>query len=242
MPPARILLASSLVLASLGCATPAPPPLSPKAAAVGVRVKIAISLLPDRVASTAYFMRLDDEGEAVAVLASNYVNGDYVYLLNAEPGHYALIAATFFVDRQHNTAQAPVSSNLSVSATVDPGKSLQAFYATRTLFDETRVTLGPGDLAFLGEIVLDDKGDWNSADATQQRSYDLLAPGHREKNLLLKGLSGQHHSASRGHEVDRGERAWTRFLERSREALAGTGWEGRLTPPVATGPQAVGGR
>jgi hypothetical protein len=196
--------------------------------------------LPAEAATRVHFVRLDDPAASGLLITSNYVNGKYVYLLNAPPGRYGVVAAKYF---QAGTPASPGTPHYSKKHGWErpprtPGMSASSLtvYFPRALVDKTAVTVGAGDIAFMGEIVVDRSGGWAAADETQQLYYGLLAPGDRERNSVLKFLSSDAHVAAVEREVDRGPAAAPRFLNHSRIEFAGTGWDNRVLHPVGAGP------
>jgi len=229
---------------SLACATMPIPPAreSPELSVIG----IAVSTIPPigwwhNQATYVYFVRLDDADDHARYepIRSNYTRGKYVYLFNAWPGRYAVLAAGYETQSQG----APIGSSVgvgggvTVSASVTPTyhNTFTAYFPS-TLIDKTAVTVGQGELAFMGEIVLDIT-DWEAADDDQLHYYGLLAPGHKDLNFLMKAFSGQRHDAGIEHELDQNLAARKRFLEHSQHALADT-WEDVVLNPVGAGPTA----
>ncbi len=226
---------------SLACATSAPPVREDSdLSVIGIDVSISAPLWGHTQAEYAYFVRLD-ESDTYAYddpIRSNYTIGDYVYLFNAEPGRYAVIAAGY----QRQSQSAPMGSStslgggfsMSTSVTMTSNNTFMA-YLPKTLIDKTLVTVGPAEVAFIGEIVLD-KTDWEAADDIQLHYYNLLAPGHKDMNFLMKAFSGQRHDAGSEHELDQDQATRNRFLEHSQRKFADADWAGIFQNPVGSGP------
>ncbi len=169
----RIILFLGLV-SSLACATMPVPPVreSPNLSVIGIAVSISVpSGWWHNQAAYAYFLRLDDEDDDARYdpIRSNYTSGKYVYLFNAWPGRYAVLAAGYETQSQG----APIGSSVSLGGGVSVGASVTptyhntfTAYLPRTLIDKSAVTVGHGEVAFMGEIVLD-KTDWEAADEDQ---------------------------------------------------------------------------
>ena len=129
-----------------------------------------------------------------------------------------------------------MSTSVAVSST-----NTFTTYLPRRLIEKTAVTVGAGQMAFIGDLILDTSRDWDSADAEQLRYYRLLAPGHEDKSFIAKVFSGSGiHRRGIEHEVDQGGEARSRFLAYSGGEFSGVGWEGVLRDPVTPGPPAVG--
>ena len=238
MPLGRISCALLAMAIGLGCETPPPPPVNPLASVIGIAVQIN-----GAKATRVHFVRLNDPAASGLLITSNYVSGEYVYLLNPAPGRYGVVAAESHTTYKgppgggtwdkNGTWQPPLFGPPSTSTS-----STLTVYLPRALVDKTAATVGTGEIAFMGEIVVDQSGDWAAADETQQRYYGLLAPGDREKNSLLKFLDrvfSNGHEAAVERELDRGPAAQQRFLNHSRIELAEAGWDNRLLQPVGAG-------
>jgi hypothetical protein len=235
-----VILSLGLVL-SLACATPTPPAReSTDLSVIGVAVRISAPLWRHIQAEYVYFVRLGDpETHARAdPIQSNYTSGKYVYLFNAPPGRYAVVAAGY----RRQTQGAPIGSSVgigggfSVGASVTPTHSNSfTAYLPEALIEKSAVTVGRAEAAFIGEIVLD-KTSWEAADEVQLHYYRLLAPGHKDSNFLAKALSGQRHDAGIEHELAQGQAARRRFLEHSQREVADAAWGTVFRHPVASGP------
>lgn len=233
----RVSCASVGMAIAFGCATTAPPPpANPDASIIGIAVEIDYPVLAKRRASEVHFVRLDDPAASGQIIASNFFSDGYTYLLNAPPGRYAVVAARFIT-----TSSGPLTTETIEwkggykETTTRPGQTTSTsttVYAPRSFFEESASTVGASEVGFMGEVVLDARGDWDDADDTQQLHRDLLTPGHRERNVVLRFLSSAGHVPSAGYELDRGDAARERFLDQTRSRLAGTGWENRLLHPV----------
>ncbi|MBW1686889.1 MAG: hypothetical protein JRS35_17700 [Deltaproteobacteria bacterium] len=229
---------------SLACATtPAPPAReSPDLSVIGIAVSISAPAgWWHNQATHVYFVRLDDPDHYAQddPIRSNYTRGKYVYLFNARPGRYAVVAAGYETQGQG----APMGGSFGVGGGVSVGVSMTPTYNNtftayfpRTLVDKTAVTVDQGEMAFMGEISLD-KTDWEAADDVQLHYYRLLAPGHKDLNFLMKAFSGQRHDAGIEHELDQDQATRRRFLEHSQHALTDT-WEDVVLNPVGSGPPA----
>jgi hypothetical protein len=204
---------------------------------VAVKIRAAIKLFSND-AQFVYFARLDAEGNAEGEpIMSNYSSGKYVYLVNARPGRYAVVAAGYVKETQGAPmgAGANVGGGFSVSVSVTTTlNNTFTSYLPKPLIEKTTVTVGEAQLEFLGELVIDTSGDWGAADAEQLRYYREFAPGHEDMNFLVKAFSRQSHTRGIEHEIDQTDDARSRFVAHSHKELAG--WEGVLRSPVASEP------
>ncbi len=75
------------------------------------------------------------------------------------------------------------------------------------------------------------------ADEAQRRYVDRLAPGYRQAGFWRRAFTPWgRHVASASYEIDRGELAQQRFLERARSRFAGTAWAPLFESVAAPGP------
>lgn len=197
---------------------------------VGIEVRVRPPLAPGsaNAAERAYFVRLDegDESKDGALYPSNFHRDGRVYLLNAEPGRYAVVAVGFRVQ---------------VLAT----ESSYYVYFPGALIDATETVVEAGALAHAGRHDIDSASGVcpEDADAAQLRYAERIAPGVPKcgvLRLLLHQLAanpvvvfnGQvfsmgpsvHHLRGVPRESVRDDRAKQEFLHHAAEDLAATGW------------------
>ena len=164
----RLLLAPLLVLAACK-GVEVPQPASARSAVLTVRVSVfdymgrGIAGYPRKV----YFARLP-EGEtsplkATAVVESNYDRGSLTYLLNAEPGRYAVVCAV------------PLRE----------GKDLYVFVPEKTAA-ESIVEVLPGDRKFMGSVRMRASRSWGKADAAQKHFSKRIQVGPMRPSTLQK--------------------------------------------------------
>ena len=222
------------LLLPVGCATPPPPRESPEVAVIGASVKLAAPLWRRR-AEFAYFVRLEDADSQIGAkpIRSNYTRDGYVFLFNARPGRYALVSAGYVVKSQGAGTTTGVGSGVSVGVSVSSQNTFNT-YLPKTVIDNTVVTVESGEWVFMGDIVLD-KTDWDEADEVQHHYYSVLAPGHKDKNFVLKLFSNVKHYAGVAKTLSQDKASLARFLESSHE-IAGEEWANTLQSPVAAGP------
>ena len=119
---------------------PPPEPLNSQSTAIGISVKLKAPIgLFSRHAERVYFVRVEKEEDLYAssqVIPSNYVNGDYVYLLNAAPGRYAAVAS-------FNTARTQQGATTTYTT-----------FFPEELIRHTQTMVGSGATAFMGDYVL----------------------------------------------------------------------------------------
>ena len=96
-------LFSALMLGA--CSLPIPAPLLADSAAIGISVREwwAPREWLEEHPEMGYFIRLNEAGDVTApveIIRSNYYRGSRLYLLNAKPGRYALVATSEFARLQ----------------------------------------------------------------------------------------------------------------------------------------------
>jgi hypothetical protein len=238
---ALISLLSVILLVSAGCASSPPLRESPEVSVIGASVKAPGFFWGHDDVAFAYFVRLD-EGDAplrAAPIRSNFRQDEYVFLFNAQPGRYGLVAAGHFnqSSKQGAGVGGGVGGGFSVGASVSASTSRPViYYLPKALIEKTIVSVGSGDWAFIGDVVLD-KNDWEGADEIQRYYFGVLAPGYEDLNWFQKWMmhDGEGHYAVVEESLDQGEESLARFLENSRK-LAGEEWVDALLSPVAAGP------
>lgn len=223
-----LLLSLSLVTA--GCATlPAVPKMEGQAsAAVGIAVKVIGPLkFPTYNADVVYFTKVcaDRKQCDTTVYSSNYARDGRVYWLNAPPGNYAAIAASFSV------LNAP---------------DVYIVYFPQKLIDLAQVHPEAGKLVYAGDYVLGSSigvcpGD---ADDVQLSYAEQFEPGSPKCGLFKSTMGklaksqvvfvGAHaypiggykyHYRGAIHEANRDPAHEKNFLMSAREDLADGGWQ-----------------
>jgi hypothetical protein len=197
-----------VIFGLLGCATTLPPPkpLDHQMGGIGISLKTRppvkiVTQKPDRV----YFVKLHEGTESSliqsSVMASNYVKGDYIYLLNAPPGRYVAVAAT--------------RSQFVVSL----GKTDYATYFPKELIKLTEVTVKPGSVVFMGEFIVDQSVGLKGCDDVQLHYYRLLAPGAENRIMF-----GDYHYRGSLYRAHQDKAAYDQYLIKAKEHLGDTGW------------------
>jgi len=231
------LFAAILIMGLLGCAGTMPPvkPLSSEMPAIGIAIKIRapvkiFSSKPNRV----YFIKLDEADSAASanylvqsnqLIQSNYVNQNQMYLLNAKPGRYAVVAA-FHSKSTPNIpgGGSPGKSGVSVSVGVNmPSETKYNTFFSKELIKLTEVTVKPGEMVFMGDYVIDQSTGFKEADDTQSYYLQLIAPGAKTGYMSM-AFSGSNYYRGALHEHKRDRQAEMQFLTNALEHLKGTEW------------------
>lgn len=228
----KTAIAIVTILLLSGCkSVPPPEPLASNSSMIALAVtnRAPIKLFsnsPDRV----YFVRLeegDSPNTATSLVPSNYAKGNYIYLLNAEPGRYAAVASMRV--QQRMAAPAAPSSGLSVTFG-SASKSTYTSYFAEDLIEMTQVTVTPGTVNVIGEYTVDD-AKLKDADNAQLHYYRLIEPGAEKNRGLLALFSAELAISYRGslHEVKRDAEAEAKFLAAAKKHLGDTGWSEIIT-------------
>ncbi len=217
------------LLIAAGCATvPAVPKAENKSSSgIGIAIRlIGLLKIPTYDADVVYFAKAcaDQERCEETVYASNYAKDGRVYWLNAPPGDYVAIAASFAVLNAPDT---------------------YITYFPKKLINLTRVNVEMGKFVYAGNYVFDTSigvcpGD---ADETQVYYAERFEPGSPKCGLLKPTLSkiaklqvifvgshafpiGGHMYHYRGsiHEASRDDSHEKDFLMRAQGDIAEGGW------------------
>ncbi len=213
------------VLSACAGQMPAPTPQDGASAGIGVLVKTRarIKLFSVKVDSVM-FVRLEgnDSSQYISTqpIASNYNKDGYIYLLNAPPGRYTAVA-TF--RSQASPPSAPGGGG-GFTVTVNPGDTDYTTYFSRDLVKATEITVEPGRIVFMGEVIVDTSTSFKDADDVQSHYFRLISPGVEDRNKFLGLMSGDYHYTGTLHEVNKDDEARERFLATTKENLGEAGW------------------
>ena len=223
------VLSLPLILALASCAAAPPAPSSPDSAGLAIRVNVRAPVrLFSQDPEQVLFVRLSGEGGSFTsgeVLPSNYEDGGYLYLLNAPPGTY--VAVCCFKDMEPAPA-GPAPAGFSVS--FRPGSTNYTTYFPEDLIRETQVTVRPGQIAFMGDFVVDQNLGLEEGDPTQRAYYARFGGGDADENFLMNALGGDYHYRGSKHESEHGATAQADFVESANSSLVEAGWSKQSEP------------
>ena len=195
------------VLWTSSCASvPPAPPAADSASVVGVRVTIVPPIgLFSMDSESVFFVRADvgDPTRQNDVLRSNYHDGDYVYLLNAQPGTYAVVAATH-------------SGQYGETFTT---------YLPEDVIQRSTVTVGRAAVAFMGEFEVKASLGLGEMDAAQRHYNGVIQPGEKGGFSLFSTTYIYRGSL---READQSPEAWERFHTTAKGELGEHGWAAQL--------------
>lgn len=215
----------ALPLVALACI--APKPASPDAALLGVRVTIQDAFGLHKVnAEEVYFARVDESGAVSRdeIITSNHTVDGYAYLINAQPGTYAAIAAA--------TSSATSTPFQPGVATAGPHELDELTYLPEIAVSHTVIRVEPGTAAFMGDYVLERSPGFDAADATQIHYYRLLQPLEADGGLVGLLLTDRLGYCGTLSAEDRGPTALGRFIDYAGRWLGEDGWSSALANPV----------
>ena len=161
------------------CATTTKPPemLGAKPAGIGISVGID-SALQNQKPNAVYFVKLSDRDNVLSsypVIRSNYAKGYNVYLLNAEPGLYAAVAASYsqFIPAM----AAPATAGVTVTA--GGGTIGRVAYFPEGLIRKTVMEVKPGLISYMGtyEVDMAFMAGFRSADKAQEYYRSQMQTG-----------------------------------------------------------------
>ncbi|HOT46774.1 MAG TPA: hypothetical protein PLM53_00145 [Spirochaetota bacterium] len=127
---------------------------------IGISLRTVTLSIFNNKPETVYFVKLDEKDEnnlGNRIIPSNYVRGDYAYLINAQPGKYAAVASFFTqTDNCYNS-----------------------FYDADAI-KSTVIDVGPNQIVFIGKIKIENRmknlyqNIEQNGDKAQLHYYNLL--------------------------------------------------------------------
>ena len=208
----RAAVAPLILLACCSATLPEPlvKPEGDAAALIAVRVR-AIHPPEERLHGAiraAWFVRFEagtDPADGGDVVRSNYWDGGLVYLLNAPPGHYALVA----VEERSE------------------GQNIPTYLTTESIRNYP-VAVEPGDWAMMGNYVVQQTKDLSGLDASQRYFRHYSYPPENRKSGLGGTFGGFHEYRGRRVEVDREPATLEAQRRQAIKELNAGGW---VSPP-----------
>ena len=246
----KVLLITAVVSSLISCQTiPAPMALNDKSSAIGIAVFIK-EFGGNRQPEKLYLVKLDKDADESSlftrtnIIQTNFIRGNYIYLLNAEPGDYAVVGGFYGPESASNTRT--TSSGWKITTTTGGGfsnkqnedKSTWIVYFPKEMIKSTRVTVTPGRMAFMGEYMVGTR-QLKSPDGAQMHYYKVIEPDKRGKisfkdiglrHLVLGALSVKEARSQQGEVKSfvRNKGAEARFLKTAQTDLEGGGWSDRI--------------
>jgi len=179
----KSFILATFLIGLLGCAGTVPParPLDDQKSVIDIAVKTRppLKLFGGSKSNQVYFLRMAEGDSTYMVgdlLSSNFSKDGQMYLLNAEPGRYVVVAAY----HSKSTAQSPASTGpakpgVSVSVGVStPSETHYTTFFAREVIKLTEITVAPGSMVFMGNYVVDQSTGMKDADETQAYFFNLV--------------------------------------------------------------------
>lgn len=163
-----------------------------------------------------FFAKLTDPSkiESGKIINSNYKSGDNLYLVNAEPGTYVIVA-TWWQTRDPFIRQ-PIEKGKYVS-----------FY-TAPLIEATRFEIKPGTFTYLGHFRVEDRDEQNLEDDVRY-TYRSMLESYIPPTDLINCTTGMFSGNSIysgkliSHEANDKDEA-SDFIKNTEKAFKETGW------------------
>ena len=227
IPHGGILLAAAMatllapVLSS--CSSPAIAPREGNSGAIGITVEkrwaagTGTAEMPEKV----YFIRLREGtklNKQKDLFPSNFRHGAQVYLLNAKPGRYVVVAAS-------DSVALP-----GIPRGLDPLRVLDDYQVYTTYFDEalirkTEVEVKPGEFIVAGNFMVSMKNTIYFGDKIQRYFHKVVHPTVTDPfgSPIIINDNSIASRATLGE--DRSSKKWEmQFLQAAETQLAGSGW------------------
>jgi len=227
------ILVVYVVFGLLGCAAnltpryvgslPPPMPLDPQSSAIGVCMGFK-QLLGDVSYKTekVYFIKVGEKRDLYnqdSFIQSNCKRGDQIYLLNADPGRYAIVACSYLA----------YGSYVSGGITRKNVDEYTVFFPKESI-STTEVTVAPGTVVFMGEYIIKESTSFSDPDDSQLHYAQMIAPGAKTRvlSVLFSDLLGRSSRVCRKGvfvEEKHDQRTEIKFLMKALTYFVDTGWE-----------------
>ncbi len=151
-----------IALTMLGCGLPKSLRVadSKDSSVIGISIRTLTLKVFSNKPEVVYFVRLDEKDEnnlGSKIVPSNFVRGDYAYLINARPGKYAAVASLF----------------------TQTDNSYNSFYDA-AIIKNTIIEVGPNQIVFAGKLKIENQmknlyqNIEQNGDTAQLHYYNLL--------------------------------------------------------------------
>ncbi|OHD65112.1 MAG: hypothetical protein A2176_02540 [Spirochaetes bacterium RBG_13_51_14] len=193
-------------------------------AIIGVTIRVRLLNVFPKKQTTVYFVKLeekDNEYFGTKIIRCNYtrefLTGIYAYIINAEPGKYAVVCSTKF-DKMADT-------------TIETKNISEVGYIT--FFDENAIKQSivdviPGQVVYMGSFVINSqlkslsRNIENNGDSAQKHYYNLLK-SYMDGTFYCGALI----------KADRSEKETREFLSKTGGYFKNTEWKDNIDKAVA---------
>lgn len=219
-----------LTLMLVACTSNPPPiphsnPIDDQSSALGLELNFGHA--PDIVV----FARLEEGvelGETFDTYSSTYAFEGYAYLMNAEPGTYVAVAATYDVEQTTHEVPGDITSKELTKTYVN------RCYFSRDLIEHTRVTVEPGSFAFMGRVDGDQSRTFGTGDDCQEHFKELIeGPSKSTLSKFSSLIEGEYSRRVDLKGIDSSKQAKMGFLMKAKEQFATTGWVALIDAELA---------
>lgn len=235
-----LLLASGLALACASAGSkPLPGPVDPQSSGLAVSLELLVGIGPVRASGTrpetVLFVRLED-GETLEdlrekseLIPSTFVKGDYAYLLNAPPGRYVAVGATYVEDVGATDVPmtARVNANLSLGYALELSDGLVTHrsYLSRDMIERSLTSVEAGSFAFMGSFAADQPLLFGEPDELQLHFMHVVEGADVDRSGFFQDMTneGRSHCVTL-RSLQQGPEAARAFREQARETLRDTAW------------------
>lgn len=182
-PISRALSLLALAAFLLAAAPRTLPQPNPRLGSIGISIRFESARAAP--AELVYFTRLDDadqplEGEDV--LTSDLAVGSQAFLLNAEPGRWAVVAVARVVHSSPTRREVPEPEAADRPRLELTTGRVAHTYLDRALVQQTVIEVKPGELAFMGEIQLAEREKPARELDSVQRHYAYVLETERSRD------------------------------------------------------------
>ncbi|MFI5304929.1 MAG: hypothetical protein ACHQYP_09070 [Nitrospiria bacterium] len=163
----KIFALTMMALSACAEFQPVPKSFDQQSSAIGISLEVrGPAKLNTIKMDMVYFIRLDEKDlpyNKKEVIQSNYSSSDSFYFLNAQPGRYAVVAASSYIERGGNTNGLPNSTSYRV-------------FFPKNLINKSVVTVTPGSFNFIGAYTVGTSLGLGDADEAQLHYSNILQP------------------------------------------------------------------
>jgi len=231
----RSLVLVTCALAACSSTSHMPAPASPEASGVAIYVKIRAPVrIVTKKAEQVLFVRLAGPDSSVVEgepIPSNCLQDGYAILLNAPPGTYVAVAGFDEMEPVPNAPPDPsfggtvaLSGHSSVSVSYSPfrpGPTNYTTYFSEDMIRQTAVTVSAGQVAFMGDFVVDQSVGLKGADPTQQHFAKQLGG---DESMVSDIFEKSYHYRGELHDVARSAATEADFRKAVSGKLVEVGW------------------
>lgn len=257
----KILFLAVVSFSFISCQTmqsPAPLALNDKSSGIAIAA-YTTERGNTRQFKKIYLVKLDKNADENAlftrtnIIHTNFIRGNYIYLLNAEPGDYVAVGGHYGQDSSNTSTKSSsggfslggvsissASSSGTSSSRNGKGEGKRIVYFSKEMIKSTKVTVAESQMAFMGEYQVQTK-QIKTPDVAQMHYYKVVEPEKRGKtsfmgvglrNFVMGAVSGSGSATNsqqgKARRAVRNKDSEMRFLKTAEDDLKGGGWADRI--------------